>query len=303
MLSVFNKFSKGLSKTKGGLVGGISHAVRGRKIDEEMLEELEEQLILSDVGVETAEIIIEDLRDKARQKKAITEDDVIQVLKDELVKVLNEAVADAPPVSETPHVISIVGVNGTGKTTTLGKLAHRFAQQDQQVLMAAADTFRAAAVEQLGIWADRSNVEVIRNETGADPASVAFDALSAAIARKTDVLMIDTAGRLHTKANLMQELSKIHRVLGRQMPNAPHEILLVMDATTGQNGLSQAKQFSQAVHVTGIVLTKLDGTAKGGIVFSVAKELGIPVRYIGVGEQIDDLAEFDPKLFVEALFE
>ncbi len=303
MLSVFNKFSKGLSKTKGGLVGGISQAVRGRKIDEDVLEELEEQLILSDVGVETAETIIDDLRDKARQQKAITEDDVIQVLKDELIKVLDDAAADAPPVTETPHVISIVGVNGTGKTTTLGKLAHRFSQQKKQVLMAAADTFRAAAVEQLGVWADRSNVEVIRNEMGADPASVAFDALSAAIARKTDVLLIDTAGRLHTKTNLMQELSKIHRVLARQMPDAPHEILLVMDATTGQNGLSQAKQFSQAVNVTGVVLTKLDGTAKGGIVFSVAKELGIPVRYIGVGEQIDDLAEFDSKLFVEALFE
>ncbi len=201
-----------------------------------------------------------------------------------------------------PTVISVVGVNGAGKTTTIGKLAHLHASRGRKVLLAAADTFRAAAAEQLEIWKDRAGVEIIPSQSGADPASVAFDSLKAAMARHVDYLFIDTAGRLHTKENLMAELEKIHKVLARQCPGAPHEVLLVIDATTGQNGLSQARRFAEAVKVTGLVVTKLDGTAKGGIVFSIARELGIPVRYVGLGEKIDDLQSFDPQIFVEALF-
>jgi len=197
----------------------------------------------------------------------------------------------------------VVGVNGTGKTTTIGKLANKLNSTGKKVLLAAADTFRAAAIDQLGVWASRSGVDIIHSQPGADPASVSFDALKAAIARDVDVLLIDTAGRLHTKTNLMAELTKIHKVLQKQSPEAPHQVFLVMDATTGQNGLTQAKQFAQAVNVTGLILTKLDGTAKGGIVFSIARELNIPVRYIGIGEGIDDLEEFDPESFVEALFQ
>ncbi len=304
MLNVFSKLSKGLEKTRSGLVGGISNVVRGRRLDEQMLEELEELLILSDVGYETAERIIDELRQDARKQGVVSDEQVIELLKRDLVSVF-EDFTDTRPLffDQTPFVISIVGVNGTGKTTTIGKLAHRYVQQNKKVLLAAADTFRAAAGEQLSIWADRAHVDIVHHEPGSDPASVAFDALKAALARKVDVLLIDTAGRLHTKTNLMAELTKIHSVLKKQMPDAPHEVLLVLDAATGQNGLAQAKQFAQAVDVTGLILTKLDGTAKGGIVFSIVKELKLPVRYVGVGEQLDDLEEFDPKLFVEALFQ
>ena len=303
MLKVFSKLSKGLAKTKAGLVDGISTVVKGRRIDDDVLDELEELLILSDLGVETSEHIINDLRDRARQEAAITEEEVISILKADLVALFEKTAMKQPAKLEAkPYVISFVGVNGTGKTTTIGKLAQRFNKNGQKVLLAAADTFRAAASDQLEIWAKRCAVDIIHSQPGADPASVSFDALKAAMSRKVDLLFIDTAGRLHTKKNLMAELSKIHSVLKKQMPDAPHEILLVMDATTGQNGLSQAKQFAQTVDVTGLVLTKLDGTAKGGIVFSIASELGIPVRYIGVGEGIDDIEEFDAKAFVEALF-
>ncbi len=303
MLNVFSKISKGLEKTRAGLVGGISNVVKGRRLDEDMLEELEELLILSDVGFETAERIIDELRDSARQQGVVSEEEVIELLKRDMLSVFEEsAEIDRLSFDRQPFVISIVGVNGTGKTTTIGKLAHRYVQQQKKVLLAAADTFRAAAGDQLAIWADRAQVDIVHHQPGSDPASVAFDALKAATARKVDVLLIDTAGRLHTKTNLMAELAKIHSVLKKQMPDAPHQVLLVLDATTGQNGLSQAKQFAKAVDVTGLILTKLDGTAKGGIVFSIVKELRLPVRYIGVGEQLDDLEEFDPKLFVEALF-
>ena len=303
MLNVFSKLKKGLAKTKSNLVDGIAGVVKGRKIDDAVLDELEELLILSDLGVETAERIIDDLRDRARKEGLVTEEDVVAILKADLVALFQEGSYEPMDFSAKPYVISIVGVNGTGKTTTIGKLANRLHNDGNKVLLAAADTFRAAAIEQLDIWAKRSNVEMIHSQPGADPAAVSFDALKAAISRGVDVLLIDTAGRLHTKANLMAELTKIHSVLKKQMPEAPHEIFLVMDATTGQNGLAQAKQFSQAVDVTGIVLTKLDGTAKGGIVFSIARELNIPVRYIGIGEGIDDLEEFDAESFVEALFQ
>lgn len=283
---------------------GISSIVKGRRIDAAVLAELEELLILSDLGVETTEQIMADLGDRARQAGAVTEQEVVAILKNDLVSLFQEIDSNkTAPFHTKPYVISVVGVNGTGKTTTIGKLAHRLYADGKKVLLGAADTFRAAAIDQLDVWAARSHVDVIHSQPGADPASVSYDALKAAISRQVDVLLIDTAGRLHTKKNLMAELSKIHSVLKKQLPDAPHEVLLVMDATTGQNGLSQAKQFVQAVDVTGLVLTKLDGTAKGGIVFAIARELKIPVRYIGTGEAIDDLAEFDPETFVEALLQ
>lgn len=303
MLKVFSKISKGLEKTKTGLVDSITTAVRGKRISQNVLDELEEILILCDVGVATSEKIINDLFEKSKNSGQITEQEIKNILKEDLTNVLlNVSKIDKSTLSK-PHVISVVGVNGTGKTTTIGKLAYKLSRQGNKVLLAAADTFRAGAINQLEIWAKRSNTDIVQNLPGADPASVAYDALKAAIAREIDILVIDTAGRLHTKTNLMAELSKIHRVLKKQRPDAPHEILLVLDATTGQNGLSQAKQFTQMVDVTGIVLTKLDGTAKGGIIFSIANELKIPVKYIGLGEKIDDLADFEPHSFVEALFQ
>jgi len=294
-----------LAKTKAGLVEGIARIVsKARAIDEQMLSELEELLILSDLGVESAETIIDDLRIKSKESKAGSSQEIVAILKNELITILDgapEKAAHVPPAK--PYVISVIGVNGTGKTTTIGKLAHGFGEKGKKVLVAAADTFRAAAIDQLEIWAKRSGADTVHAQSGADPAAVAFDAMKAALTRNIDVLIIDTAGRLHTKTNLMAELSKIHRVLDRQMPGAPHEVLLVLDATTGQNGLSQARKFTEAVKVTGIALTKLDGTAKGGIVFSIVKELGIPVRYLGLGEKMEDLEDFDPKQFVEALFQ
>jgi len=305
VLKVISKFRKGLEKTKAGLVDGINKVISSaRRIDDDMLEEVEELLILSDVGVETAEKIIEDLRRKSKETGATDASEIINTLKEELVSLFNQTGSEGINTDQKkPYVISIVGVNGTGKTTTIGKLAYRFRSDGKKVLLAAADTFRAAAIEQLEIWAKRAGADIVHTQAGADPAAVAFDAVKAAMARQVDILLIDTAGRLHTKTNLMEELAKIHRVLQKQIPGAPHETLLVMDATTGQNGLSQARKFAEAVNVTGIVLTKLDGTAKGGIVFSIIRELDIPVRYIGVGEQIDDIEEFDPNMFVEALFQ
>jgi len=304
MMSVFSKLQNSLAKTRAGLLDGISRVVaKTRRIDEELLDELEELLILSDIGIDIIENIIDDLRKKGKEMGVVDSDGIIQLLKTDLVATFSNGIQSASSdFSEKPHVISIVGVNGTGKTTSIGKLANKFQKEGKKVLLAAADTFRAAAIDQLGIWAKRSGADIVQTQPGADPAAVAFDALKAAIARDTDILIIDTAGRLHTKTNLIAELEKIHRVLKKQMPRAPHEVLLVMDATTGQNGLVQARQFAQAVDVNGIILTKLDGTAKGGVVFSVVKELHIPVRYIGLGEKIDDIEIFDPEMFVEALF-
>lgn len=304
MMSVFSKLQNSLAKTRAGLLDGISRVVaKTRRIDEELLDELEELLILSDIGIDIIENIIDDLRKKGKEMGVVDSDGIIQLLKTDLVATFSNGIQSvSSDFSEKPHVISIVGVNGTGKTTSIGKLANKFQKEGKKVLLAAADTFRAAAIDQLGIWAKRSGADIVQTQPGADPAAVAFDALKAAIARDTDILIIDTAGRLHTKTNLIAELEKIHRVLKKQMPRAPHEVLLVMDATTGQNGLVQARQFAQAVDVNGIILTKLDGTAKGGVVFSVVKELHIPVRYIGLGEKIDDIEIFDPEMFVEALF-
>jgi len=304
VLKIFSKFQKGLEKTRTGLVDGIAQVITGsRKIDDDLLDELEELLVLSDIGIETAETIIDDLRERGKEVGAVDKEEVIELLKSELaLSFSNLSASNGIEITKKPHVISVVGVNGTGKTTSIGKLANRFQKDGHKVLLAAADTFRAAAINQLDIWAQRSGVDIVHNQPGSDPASVAFDALQAATARNSDVLLIDTAGRLQTKTNLMAELEKIHRVLGRLDSTAPHEVLLTMDAITGQNGLSQARQFAKIVDITGILLNKLDGTAKGGIVFSIAKEMNIPVKYIGVGEQIDDIEEFDPKLFVEALF-
>ena len=301
------KLKDKLAKTRKGLLGKISSVIGSQKeIDEDLFESLEEILIAGDLGVNFVLDLMEKVRDTVDNLGIRKSENILRILKNNMLKTLAEdsqAVEIKFDEGKKPLVIMVVGVNGTGKTTTIGKLAAFFKSQNKKVLLAAADTFRAAASDQLEIWAKRANVDVIRNQPGSDPASVAFDALQAAISRGVDVLIVDTAGRLHTKKNLMEELKKIRRVLGKLIPDAPHETLLILDATTGQNGLNQAKQFTEAVGVTGIVLTKLDGTAKGGIVFSISKELGIPVKFIGIGEQIDDLELFNPQEFVEALFQ
>ncbi len=298
---LFSRLKNGLRKTRDILTTDIDELFLGhRRLDDDMLEQLEELLMTSDMGVQTTMDIVETV---GRRGGDITDPDSLKrVLKDEIKQLMTSATADtdtAPPTP--PHVIMVVGVNGTGKTTTIGKLAAKNTAAGKKVLVAAADTFRAAAIEQLGIWAERAGAEIVRHQENADPAAVAYDGVSAAQARGADVVLIDTAGRLHTKVNLMEELKKIKRTIGKVMPDAPHEVLLVLDATTGQNAISQARLFHEAIGVTGIALTKLDGTAKGGIVVSICSELGIPLRYIGVGEQIDDLQKFDVDAFVEAL--
>lgn len=301
-MGFFSKLKEGLTKTRQGFVAKIENLVSGKKIDEELYEELEELLIQADVGVSTAMELVDDLRAKVKERKI--EDSL------ELKNVLKELIADIMGseehrlnISGSPAVIVAVGVNGVGKTTTIGKLAYNLKEEGRKVLLAAGDTFRAAAIDQLEIWGNRVGCDVIKHKEGADPAAVVFDAVQAAKARGTDVLIIDTAGRLHTKVNLMEELKKVFRVISRELPQAPNEVLLVLDATTGQNAISQAKLFGQACGTTGIVLTKLDGTAKGGVVIGIKAELDIPVKYIGIGEKIDELKLFNPKDFVEALFE
>lgn len=305
MLSLLQKFQSGLQKTKSNLMDGIQRVInRARGLDEEALEGLEEQLLLSDIGFTAVEQIMEHLRRRATAAGSISTDEILSMLKLELKEQLTAVRHGAMQTERAqPFIVSVVGVNGAGKTTTVGKLANLLALQNLKVLVAAADTFRAAAIEQLEIWQKRAGVDIIHAQSGADPAAVAFDALKAAMSRHIDILLIDTAGRLHTKGNLMAELTKVNKVLERQCPGAPHEVLLVIDAGTGQNGLIQAKEFAKAVPVTGLVVTKLDGTAKGGIVFSIVRELGIPIRYIGLGEKIDDLAPFDADAFIEALFQ
>lgn len=305
---IFNKFKTGLSKTRESFVGKVQSIVLSKStIDSSVLDELEEVLIGSDVGIATTESIIENIRKRVKEEKYQSSSELTNLLRDEIARVLasgEDNIHSGLAISaEThPYVIMVVGVNGVGKTTTIGKLAHKFRTDGLRVIIGAADTFRAAANEQLEIWAKRAEVELIQQKHGADPASVAYDTIAASKARNADVVIIDTAGRLHTKTNLMEELKKIRRVMEKQLPGAPHEVLLVLDATTGQNGLQQAKQFTDSAGVTGIVLTKLDGTAKGGIVLAISQELSIPVRYIGVGEKLDDLQPFDRKAFVDALF-
>jgi len=295
----FKRLRNRLFKSRNSLSTGFDSIFTGKtKIDGELLEELEELLITSDIGVQTSIELIERIS-KAKVK------DVSQlksVLKNEILSIFDSD-PDLPELSgDRPHVVLVVGVNGVGKTTTIGKLAASATASGKKVLIAAADTFRAAAVEQLGIWAERANAEFVKHKENADPAAVAFDAVAAASARGCDLVLIDTAGRLHTKVNLMEELKKIKRTVAKQLTGAPHETLLVLDATTGQNALSQAKLFNDAIDISGLVLTKLDGTAKGGIVIGICSELKIPLRYIGIGEQIEDLRPFDAKQFIEALF-
>ncbi len=303
----FSKLKEGLAKTRETLFGKVQKMLLGRsKIDAELLDELEAILIGGDVGVATTGVIIENIRLRVKKEKYEDPAELDTLLREEIQKVLasgpEESSPFAIPADHRPHVIMVVGVNGVGKTTTIGKLAHNYRSAGKNVMIAAADTFRAAANEQLEIWASRAGVEIVQQAHGADPAAVAYDALNAAVARHTDVMIIDTAGRLHTKVNLMEELKKIKRVLQKLMPDAPHDVFLVLDASTGQNGIQQAQQFSASVGVTGIVLTKLDGTAKGGVVLAINNVLQIPVKFIGVGEKIDDLQPFDRKEFVEALF-
>ncbi len=303
-----SKLKEGLAKTRDNIIGKVQKILTTKtKIDEEVLQNIEEILLAADVGVATSTKIIDDLRDRVKKEGFQEASQLDVLLREEIQKLFAigvEAEFDpfALPAERKPHVIMIVGVNGVGKTTTIGKLAYNYRNAGKNVVIAAADTFRAAANEQLEIWAQRAGVDIIQQQHGADPASVAFDALKAAQARQADVMIIDTAGRLHTKVNLMEELKKITRVLQKLDVDAPHEVFLVLDATTGQNAIQQAKQFGLASHITGLVLTKLDGTAKGGVVIAINQELNLPVRFIGVGEQIDDLQPFNREAFVEALF-
>ncbi|WP_419877070.1 signal recognition particle-docking protein FtsY [Brevibacillus centrosporus] len=303
---VTQKFTDGLAKTRDLLVEKVEDLVRRyKKIDDDFFDELEEILITSDVGVNTVMELIDDLRTEVRKQKIENAIDLQPILSEKLVALLknDEASDTALNVQDgRVNVILFVGVNGVGKTTTIGKMAHMFKQQGKKVLLAAGDTFRAAAIEQLEVWGERVGVDVIKQQQGSDPAAVIYDAIQAAKSRQVDVLLCDTAGRLQNKVNLMEELAKVHRVLQRELPGAPHEVLLVLDATTGQNALSQAKTFGQSAGVSGLVLTKLDGTAKGGIVIAIRNELNIPVKYVGLGEKMDDLQRFDPEQFVHALF-
>jgi len=299
-MGFFDKLKDKLVKTRQGFIEKVETIFTGRKIDNATLEELEETLISSDVGAKASSVIITALREKSK-KGDNGIDSVKDLLKNEMAALLGDPAPLA--VSSThPYVILAIGVNGVGKTTTIGKLASRFRSQGLSVLLAAGDTFRAAAIEQLEIWANRADTQFVKHQPGSDPAAVAYDAIVAAKSRNVDVVIIDTAGRLHTKSNLMEELKKVKRSIQKAMPEAPQEILLVVDATTGQNALRQAEIFDKTIGVTGIALTKLDGTAKGGIIFAIKKDLGIPVKLIGVGEGIEDLRDFHPKEFVEALF-
>ncbi len=301
-MSLFDKLKNGLSRTKNVISERTTEVFKYfKKIDEDLYEELEEVLIMSDVGVETSTEIIERLREKVKEEH-LTESDELNNAIAEIVSEMMEEEAPADTANKM-LVISVIGVNGVGKTTSIGKLAHYYKSQGKKVLLAAADTFRAAAIDQLTVWAERCDVQIVKQQEGSDPAAVVFDALSAAKARGIDVVLCDTAGRLHNKKNLMDELRKIQNVIDRETPDAIHETFLVLDATTGQNALSQAKLFGEVADITGIVLTKLDGTAKGGIVIAIKSEQNIPVKFVGVGEQMDDLLPFNSQDFVKALFE
>lgn len=300
----WQRLSDGLKKTSGSIGSGLFGIFRGKKIDDELFEELETQLLMADMGVQTTQKIIDNLVDQADRKQLQDAEALYDLLQQQLSEIL--APVDRPleiDTSKKPYVILMAGVNGVGKTTTIGKLAKQFKQQGKSVMLAAGDTFRAAAVEQLQVWGERNDIPVVAQHTGADSASVVYDAVEAAKARGIDVLIADTAGRLQNKANLMEELKKIVRVMKKLDPEAPHEVMLTLDAGTGQNAISQAKLFTEAVGVSGIVMSKLDGTAKGGVIFAVADQFGIPIRYIGVGEQLDDLRPFIAKDFIQALFQ
>ena len=300
-MGFLDKLKAGLSKTKKAIFGQIDNVLKAFvKVDEELLEELEELLIMSDVGVNATEEIIERLRAQIKDGRLKEKEQVIDALKEILADMIGEG--GELDLSTTPTIILVIGVNGAGKTTSIGKISNRLIKKGKRVVVAAADTFRAAAIDQLAVWCERSGAEIVKQNEGSDPAAVVYDAINYAKKRKADVLIVDTAGRLHNKTNLMNELAKINRVIDKECPDAARENLLVLDATTGQNAILQAKEFRNAANITGLVLNKLDGTAKGGIVISIKNELDIPVKFIGVGEKIDDMQEFDSKEFVEALF-
>ena len=300
-MNIFGKFKKGLTKTREQVFGQIQDVIfASRKIDDDLLEEIEDLLIAGDVGVDTTLEIIQRVKNEVRRRKFETTEELYDILK----SIISDMFVPFAEQNNPPHplVILVVGVNGTGKTTSIAKISRQYKEKGKNVLMVAGDTFRAAAIDQLQIWADRIGVDIVKHKDGADPAAVVFDAMQAAVARNKDVVIIDTAGRLHTKVNLMEELKKIHRVIKKVIPEAPHEVFLVLDGTTGQNAMSQAKQFVEAVGVSGIVLTKLDGTAKGGAIIGISHQLKVPVRYVGLGEQMDDLQEFKSDAYVNGLF-
>ena len=302
--TLLEKLKSGVQKTRAGLVTRLEDALSGKKeIDADLLDELEYTLISADIGVSTTNEILDRIRERVDRKLVGDASELRSLIREQLLEILEGSERPMPHVSEPPAVVMVVGVNGAGKTTTIGKLARRFHDEGRSVLLCAADTFRAAAIEQLEVWGERTGTEVIRQKPGSDPSAVLFDALHAARARKVDYVIVDTAGRLQTKTNLMAELEKMRRTASRVIPDAPHEVLLVLDATTGQNGLEQARKFTECSGVTGIVLTKLDGTAKGGVVVAIARELRLPIRYIGVGEQAGDLLPFEAESFIASLFE
>jgi len=301
---LLDKFRRGLSKTRAALGRSLRQLVTvGRRIDDDFLDELEETLILSDIGVETVSHLLADLREKYRDRVIEREEEILDFLKTDLAASLASERRDLNVAAAKPTVILVAGVNGVGKTTSIAKLAKLLKGRGNSVLLAACDTFRAAATDQLAIWGERVGVDLVRHKPGGDPGAVAYDAVDAALARGTDVLIVDTAGRLHTQTNLMRELDKIVRVIRKKIPDAPHEVLLVLDATTGQNAISQARTFLEAVPLTGLFLAKLDGTAKGGIVIAIKRQIDVPVKFIGTGETLDDIAPFDAETFIEALFE
>ena len=310
--SLFSKekkesLDKGLAKTKENVFSKLTRAIAGKsKVDDEVLDNLEEVLVTSDVGVETTVKIVKRVEERVAKDKYLTTNELNQILKEEISELLNENATEvsdfSAPLPETPYVIMVVGVNGVGKTTTIAKLAYQYKKAGKKVLLGAADTFRAAAVDQLQIWADRIGVSIVKQQMGADPASVAFDSVKSAVAGGHDVVIIDTAGRLHNKIGLMSELSKVKRVMGKVSPNFPQEVLLVLDGSTGQNAFEQAKQFTAATDVTALAITKLDGTAKGGVVIGMSDQFKIPVKYVGIGEKMEDLQVFDRQEFVDSLF-
>ncbi len=302
--SLLDRLKAGIQKTRSGLMEKLEDAVSGRKeIDAGVLEEVEYALITADIGANTTAEILERIRQRVERHQLGDAAEIKTLIREHLLEILEATERPLPHVAQPPAVIFVVGVNGAGKTTSIGKLTRRLQSEGRSVLLCAADTFRAAAIEQLEVWAQRTGADLIKQQTGADPSAVAYDAVQAAKARKVDYVIIDTAGRLHTKTNLMAELEKMRRTVARVIPEAPHEVLLVIEATTGQNGLEQARKFTETSAVTGIILTKLDGTAKGGVVVAISRELNLPIRYVGVGEQLDDLLPFDPAQFVASLFD
>ena len=302
-------FDKGVKKTNRGFFNRLSRAIVGKaKVDEELLDAMEEALVATDMGVDTTMKIIDNLEERVSRDKYVSLDELVEMLRDEIASLIDVDSQEDSPVSapldssKKPYVIMVVGVNGVGKTTTIGKLAHNFRNMGKKVVLGAADTFRAAAVDQLTIWAERAGVDIVRQEMGSDPASVAFDTLKSAVAKDADVVIIDTAGRLHNRIDLMNELTKIRNVMRKVIPDAPHDVMLVLDASTGQNAFQQAKEFARATDITSLAITKLDGTAKGGVVVGIVDQFQVPVKYIGIGEGIDDLKAFNKREFVNALF-